>query len=460
MMRRAPGLPSPRLSLASFVRSWIASRFDQQYAGPGLTPRERQRIATLPEGWSQPKTKNPSSGIRPLLNRITYVIIICRRSSGNSTADVKSVYERTPTVRTCKLIVYAILSFLGLEIGSSKISYIMQIYRNILVVHPGAIGDAIMGTPVPHTLKAGFPGSKIFYLTHPSLFPLLELSGAIDGLLEWNRKSHVFEMARLARDCQPELVIDLVGSLRTRIVSYLCGARTLTYRKEKDSRSWSHVVDNYLSTIKDLELPVRSPVFPTITPPSGLLRELTLNPKLTHGKMLTALVPGVGKHRPNRAWPAQNWVELGQQIAGRYNSVIVLIGGFDDQDVCRAVAQGLGSQVTCENTAGKLTLPETAAMLQMCDVVVSADTGPAHIAAAVGKQVVCLTGPTDPARTGPYRLESLGVNVGASCHCQKAKHCLVAGATTFGDCMRTITVEAVLDKVSSVVPAGHGRSSN
>lgn len=56
MMRLADGFCSPRLSLARRVRSWMASRFVQQYAGPGLLPRERQRTAIFPEGCAQPNT--------------------------------------------------------------------------------------------------------------------------------------------------------------------------------------------------------------------------------------------------------------------------------------------------------------------------------------------------------------------------------------------------------------------
>src|SRR5579884_1689918 len=97
----------------------------------------------------------------------------------------------------------------------------MQTYKSIAVVHPGAIGDAVMGTAVPITLRKHFPEAKIVYLTHASLFPLLELCGSVNIFLEWDRYAPLWKTAAAVNQHAPELVIDLVDSLRTRLLGVL-----------------------------------------------------------------------------------------------------------------------------------------------------------------------------------------------------------------------------------------------
>jgi ADP-heptose:LPS heptosyltransferase len=320
----------------------------------------------------------------------------------------------------------------------------MGTYQTIVVVHPGAIGDAVMGTPVPLLLRQNFPQATIVYLTHPSLFPLLELCGAIDLFAEWQRKMPLGDLVAQINQHKPDLVIDLVGSLRTRLVCLLSRGRTLTYRKQRNPATWQHVVDNYLETLAPLQLKPRQPLFPTLLPPAPLLDEIRQDERFS--QPCIALVPGVGKHRPNRAWLSASWSELGKRLHALTGKHIVLIGGEDDDAVCREVAASLGA--IGSNMCGRLSLTQTTALLSQMDFVVSADTGPAHIACAVGRPVICLMGPTDPLRTGPYRMEALGIYRGQQCHCRMAKQCRFNDGGP-GKCMQSITVEDVLSAIEA-----------
>jgi heptosyltransferase-1 len=323
----------------------------------------------------------------------------------------------------------------------------MPSFKSIVVLHPGAIGDAVMGTPVPRTLRANYPEAKIIYLTHPSLFPLLELSGAIDVFIEWNKETPIPEQVASLKAHQPDLLVDLVASLRTRLICLLTRAQTLAYRKERNHRTWRHVVDNYLDTLAPLQLTPLSTVFPTLQPPPELVHELKNDEELRNKRNLVALVPGVGKHRPNRSWPAENWAELGKRLIETRGAYLVLVGGSDDEEACQSVSHLLHGK--CLNLAGKMSLVQTTALLSMMDFVVSADTGPAHLAAAVGKPVICLMGPTDPKRTGPYHMENIGLYAGSVCECTRAKHCLKNDGTASGECMKTLTVDATMSMIAS-----------
>lgn len=321
----------------------------------------------------------------------------------------------------------------------------MPIYQTILVVHPAAIGDAVMGTPVARTLKARFPDAKIIYLTHASLFPLLELCRSIDIFLEWSRDKAIATIIKQVREHRPQLTIDLVGSPKTRLISALSGGKVLTWRKHKNPRNWAHVVDNYLSTLEPLKPALSAAAFPSLIISKEALYEIEKDDDLGNGRDLIALVPGVGVHRPNRSWPPEKWVELGGELCRAYASKIVLIGGADDRAVCRAVKSKLGDR--CIDKSGRMTLVETAAVLSCAKLVISADTGPAHIACAVGTKVICLTGPTDARRTGPYRQDGIGISAYERCRCRNAKRCLLAGEGGSGQCMATIETAEVMSQV-------------
>jgi ADP-heptose:LPS heptosyltransferase len=298
-----------------------------------------------------------------------------------------------------------------------------------------------MGTPVAAALKRTYKDARLIYLAHESLFPLLELTRCIDGFLPFEKEDSIFRQASLVKQQNPQLVIDLVGSLRTKLITMLVGARTCTLNKRRDIRRGLHVVDSYLQTVSDLQLDLSAPPFPSLFPTETLVQELKDGEGVLDGVPLVVLVPGVGHLRPNRAWTADGWCHLGRELIARYNVKLALVGGADDMAVCSKLEAQLGGN--CVNLAGRLTLPVTAALLSKADFVLSADTGPAHIAVAVGAKVICLTGPTDPYRTGPYGMQAIGMHVGGNCSCHQAKHCTFTG-TAPGRCMQAISAPEVL----------------
>ena len=115
------------------------------------------------------------------------------------------------------------------------------------------------------------------------------------------------------------------------------------------------------------------------------------------------LNPGA-EYGPAKRWPAEHFIEtalvLGRQISCRW----VLFGGLGDREVAEKIARALPSAPGREplNLAGKTSLRELAAALQVCSLVITNDTGPMHLAAAVGAPVVAIFGSTAPELTGPH----------------------------------------------------------
>src|SRR5262249_49621463 len=151
-----------------------------------------------------------------------------------------------------------------------------------------------------------------------------------------------------------------------------------------------------------------------------------------------------------RAWSMDGWLNLVEHLTEKDTHLPVLVGGSDEVEIGDKIASRFQGKVL--NLCGKLSLLQTAVVLRQCSLVVSADTGPAHISVAVGTPVVGLYGPTAPARSGPYNCDRLIVDRYNDCSCRYKKHCRLADASSVsslesGKCMNAITLDDVLEKI-------------
>lgn len=261
----------------------------------------------------------------------------------------------------------------------------------------------------------------------------------------------IVDQWRLIRSQGADLIVDLAGSLKSRLLTAGHGARLLRYAKDRPGLP-RHAVTNFLATLAPLALaPVDRP-FPSVTPDNDACDSVRqrLERKGLAAVRMVALVPGVGRLRPHRAWGADSWMRLcGHLSALGFHPL--LVGGEEDRQLCSRIE----SAASATTFAGDLSLTETAALLKMCRLAVSGDTGPAHIAVAVGTPVIGLYGPTYPARSGPFGCEALVVDHSAICRCHGAKSC-VAGAVPPegpGLCMTSIDLAEVVERLDPLLAA-------
>ncbi len=280
-----------------------------------------------------------------------------------------------------------------------------RLFRNILIIKPGAIGDLLQMTPVIRSLSEAYPGAAI---------SLLVGNRATANLFRYNRRlaeTYVFDKERehrsLAALCtlwkelrqkRFDLVINFQRSnVKTWILaSAAFPCRILVYRKQR--RGQVHAVVNYLQTLAPLGIV-----------PSRLDLELDTGPEeKDHAQEivrslgrpdgpLVALNPGAS-HAVNR-WSVDSFAALADRLTNDLRARVVVIGGTGDGSLADAIAAKSSSRPGI--LAGKLDLLQLAALLAECDLVVSGDTGPMHMATAVGTRVLALFGAADPARTGP-----------------------------------------------------------
>jgi lipopolysaccharide heptosyltransferase I len=290
----------------------------------------------------------------------------------------------------------------------------------ILILKPSSLGDVIQALPVLRHLKRHLPRGKIYWWIKPSLAPLLEEDPDLDGIIlferqRWRSPRNWLEIWRSIRKLRAEnfdWVIDLQGLARSGAFAWLAngkltvgldepreGARGLYDIIVRRPSYHTHAVDWYLETLSALGVP-RAAKFEWIPPKLQAAESLRRKwPSFDAGEKWIALQPGA--RWLNKRWPVEHFQQLVKLlVSSNPRARFIVLGGAEDQLLGSAIAKS--APEVCLDYTGKLTLPEMIEALRLCECLVTNDTGPMHVAAALGTRVIGLFGPTEPRRTGPY----------------------------------------------------------
>ena len=288
----------------------------------------------------------------------------------------------------------------------------------ILILKPSSLGDVIQALPVLRSLKRHFPQSEIFWWIQTDLAPLLDGDPDLAGLIlfdrrRWARPANWLEIWRSIRSMRAirfDWVIDLQCLARSGAFAWLANGKLLAGLDEprEGARGFydlavrrpsfhTHAVDWYLGVLPALGVPVCRDFewLPSRPEAAASLRRKCAMPSARW----IAVQPGA--RWANKRWPVEFFAETIRRVAAAVDSTrFAILGGAGDTDLGAVLAQAVPDR--CLDLTGRLTLPEMIECLRACEMIVTNDTGPMHVAAALGKRVVGLFGPTEPRRTGPY----------------------------------------------------------
>ncbi|HEY2329485.1 MAG TPA: lipopolysaccharide heptosyltransferase II [Verrucomicrobiae bacterium] len=341
----------------------------------------------------------------------------------------------------------------------------------ILILKPSSLGDVIQALPVLRLLKLHYRDAEIFWWIDSALAPLIEGDPDLAGIVRferkrWIRPKHWPEMLRSIRWLRAQnfdLVIDLQCLLRSAAFAWLANGKKLVGLDEarEGARGFydfaaprksfhTHAVDWYLSVLPPLGVPVHKN-FEWLPERPEIAAEVQQkwfgeNSKLkTQNSKLILLQPGA--RWQNKRWPAKYFAELVRPLAERFpDARFAILGGKDDQPLGEIIFQAAPER--CLNLCGATSLPEMIEWVRRCDLIVTNDTGPMHVAAALGKPLVALFGPTAPERTGPYgQLENV-LRLDLPCSpCLKSK-------CTFektDECLRSLLPATAFERVGKIL---------
>ena len=288
----------------------------------------------------------------------------------------------------------------------------------VLIVRLGAIGDVTNALVVANALRDAYPGCFIGWAVHPLSAPLVEGHPSIDRVHVWPRGTGVAGFRALRREIVAEgygVAIDLQRLQKSSLVARLSGApRVLGFdRARAKELSWiwtrerietgprrEHMVRQYMRFSRLLGLQDATPRRSLPAPEAAAA--FAEGFVTAHG---APLLLNLGASRPDKLWPPSFFRELAAGLIASplpgFDGPLVLTGGPGDRGAADEVARDLD----VHDLVGRTSLPELWALCARSRAMVSADTGPMHLCAAVGTPTVALFGPGDPARTGPYGRE-------------------------------------------------------
>jgi len=306
--------------------------------------------------------------------------------------------------------------------------------RRMLIVNPFGIGDVLFSTPLIRAVRRAFPQAYLAYLCNRRTEEILRRNPHLNDVFiyerdelvalwkqrTWSAVRAVVSLLRAIKRRRFDLAIDLslgerysfllkcLGVRRRIGFDYRRRGRFLTHRLTIDGYRDRHVVEHYVQLLRSIGITLRDRHLELPVSEAGRraaqerLRQLGLNP----GHPTVGLIPagGVswGLQAHFRRWPQEGFVAVGSSLSARYGAQILIFGESADEAVCTHIAEGIGSAAV--NLVGKTTLGEFVDCLQSCDVVVSNDGGPVHIAASQDVPTVSIFGPVDPDVYGPYPL--------------------------------------------------------
>jgi len=330
----------------------------------------------------------------------------------------------------------------------------------ILVTRTDRIGDLVISTPVFSAIRHKYPKAHIAALIFSENKDILEGNPFIDEVILYDKKSaqrgllgQLFFAGKL-RGKKFDVVVHLHATNRTHIAGFLAGipARigwdrrspwTLTHVfRDQKAEGKKHEGEYNFDLLKPLgiEAPQRLEMFFPATPRAeASLNELLFQLAIPRGKAAVVLNPSASC--PSKRWPAERFAELADLITGRCGAAVFLIGGAADEVLSAKIKDLCKSPVY--DFTGRLSLSMLGSLLKKTALLISNDTGPVHIAAAVGTPVVSIFG-RNQAGLSPARWRPLGEQVrivwkDVGCTVCLAHNCQIAFL-----CLTEISAEEVL----------------
>ncbi|MDX6694113.1 MAG: heptosyltransferase [Blastocatellia bacterium] len=287
--------------------------------------------------------------------------------------------------------------------------------RNILVIDFGQLGDVVLSLPALRAIRQKFPHARITVAVGKPGAPIVELSGYSDAVMPVDRVSlrdgpkplAIVRIARFVKEVRRakfDFVIDLHSLSETNLLGFLSGAQQRLYARRQgrsldylsnfrprapieDNSDSKHAIDRYLDVLIPLGIKdaPRVPRLPTRPEDHAAVEQMLTKEKADRETMLVGLFPGAG--HPGRRWPMERFSELADMLVRNDGVRVIVFAGPEERALVKEMRASFPRSTVFFD---RLTIPQLAAALSRLSAFVSNDTGPMHIATAVGAAVVAL----------------------------------------------------------------------
>ncbi len=342
--------------------------------------------------------------------------------------------------------------------------------KRVVVRGTNWVGDAVMTIPALRELRRILPHAHITLVTRPWAVGLFDEADYVDKLLLYERGKHGmravwrqirewrgqgFNLAVLFQNAFEAALIAAGARVPARVGYATDGRRALlTHPLSLPAwRSERHEVFYYLNIVAELERLLygttgvieREPVFDLKVSPARqeAARKLLMAEGWRMERLLYALCPGSTNSRAKR-WPAERYAELADKIVNELKGEVALVGSHDEAGVSREVAGHMKQKPLL--LTGRTNLSEAVAVLSLAEMLITNDTGPAHISAALNRPTLVIFGPTDPTTTRPFSESAEIIRRPPEC-----APCMLRDCPIDHRCMTAITPDEVYERACAMI---------
>ena len=331
---------------------------------------------------------------------------------------------------------------------------------SILLILMGSLGDVVRGLCLVSHIKNNLPQSRVTWLIEPKWAELVDFHPQIDKMIVFNRPRGVPAVWNLYKDLAQEhfdITLDLQRHFKSGFFSLLSRAKRRVGFNRRNAKEFNWLFNNEQIDYVSDELPklrhyLKFTEYLGLSEPTLLeFGFSSLDLKVTVPSIVTEISDPFIAVVMGSSWESKDWIfegycELVKDILSSGERQVVLLGDRSKRTPAARLFERIGSSRLI-NLVGKTSLLELVAVLKAAAAGVGPDSGPAHLAAAVGTPYVSIFGPTSPRRVAPYGSEHLVVQSAVSCAPCYKKRC--PGLDRL--CMRLVSVEAVEEKLSEAL---------
>ena len=341
---------------------------------------------------------------------------------------------------------------------------------NILIVKLSAIGDVIHTFPVLNAVRKQYPDAHITWLVEEAAYGVIKGHKALDRIIVSKRKTwlkglagrscvknlrEVCSFVKQLRDTNYDIILDFQALLKSGVLIGLAkGKRKIGFDKGMEHQEHSYIFLNERIPAVDMKIHALTRGMMLLEAIGISSDEVEYNLYISDQdrkktddllqqhekkeyKLLAAINP-VAKWE-TKLWDNAKFAKLADSLINQYNAKVFFTGSAEDRELILDIISRMKRKAY--NLAGMTSLKTLAAVYKKTDFVISTDTGPMHLAAAVGTPVIALFGPTAPWRTGPFGADHQIIRADLECSPCFKRQCKTI------DCMKQISVEQVLNGV-------------
>jgi heptosyltransferase-1 len=325
--------------------------------------------------------------------------------------------------------------------------------KRILIVRMSALGDIVHALPVLSAIRAAYPDVEIDWLADRKYAGILEFVQGISQRIIG--RPGLSKAVTVMRAREYDVAIDLQGLLKSAAMARLSGAdRVIGFEQaalREGAAAWfynetarvpagAHIIQKNLCVLSLIGVaPPREVTFPFVVPASNVT-DAIVNDVAASGLRGYALI-NPGAAWPNKRWAPERFGALARVLRETHQLACYVLWGGDEAPLADAVVAASSGTAT---RAPQTSLGDLLALSKHASLMLSGDTGPVHIAAAMQTPIVGLYGPTWPERNGPWAPDDIVVSRATTCECHHKRRCQRAGTM----CINEISVEEVTAAVA------------